>query len=489
MALWLLGSATAKAQFAYMPLLENGKTSLCRLGINGGLGPYPIVPMRFGWFLDYTATEHDRAGTEYFPVVKLEQTLSGYTYSIKPNRSHTTEADLRAAVSARKGSYWIIGNEPDRKQFQDDLEPQVYATAYHDLYHIIKNQDPTAKIVAGTIVQPTEIRIDYLNLVLKNYFQLYKEAMPVDGWAFHNFILNEASCSYYEDKVPPAQLSQVCWGAEIPPGVNATDGLRIDVQDNDRFDLFTEQIVRFRQWMADHGYRNTPAFLSEFGILMPQGIFTPDFTQERVNTFMSKTFDYLLNTTDPNIGYPGDGNRLVQRFAWYSINDNINFNGFLFDPSLPIANSRTLMGDNFASIASAQTDDVDYYVDHVNLASAPPLTSQGATTITLEAVIGNSGNLASGTPAMLRFFDGPPGSGGVQIGSDQNVSLPGCGEQSTFRLNWAAVEPGTYTVYAQISTPNNNDLISNNNEGSVDVRFANQHLFLPNLKRDLGVAP
>jgi hypothetical protein len=146
------------------------------------------------------------------------------------------------------------------------------------------------------------------------------------------------------------------------------------------------------------------------------------------------------------------------------------------------------MGDNYVNIAAAQAESVDYYIDQVHLAAAPPLTSNGATTLTVEARVGNSGNLTAGTAATLRFFDGNPLGGGKQIGSDQSVSLPGCGEQSTFHINWAGVKPGNYTVYAQVSTASN-DLDPNNNEGNVEIRFVNQQLFLPDLKRDLGVAP
>jgi hypothetical protein len=307
--------------------------------------------------------------------------------------------------------------------------------------------------------------------------------MPVDAWAFHNFILNEASCSYYADKVPPAELGQICWGADIPPGVNATDGLRIDVQDNDRLDLFKEQVIRFRQWMADRGYRDTPAFLSEFGILMPPGIFSPDFDSARVNELMNESFDFLLNTTDPNIGYPGDNNRLVQRFAWYSVDDKVNHNGFLFDANLPVASSRTAMGDNFAAYTDAVSDTVDFYLDEVTVLGTPPPASSGATTITLQAVIGNSGNLAADTPATVRFYNGDPNSGGKLIGTAQAISLEGCGEQTKVQVEWGGVAPGNYTVYAQVSTWEN-ELDRTNNQASTPVTFADAHLYMPTAKAD-----
>lgn len=459
------GAAPAYAQqtpSAFLPSMYNGALPLCRVGINGSLYSYPVKPLRLGWYLDYSAGGHPvpNAGISYFPMLRLEQTSGGYNFSFSHLRDPATEDELRAAVAARPGVYWFIGNEPDRKQYQDDMDPQAYAHAYHDLYHIIKDVDPSAKIVAGAIVQPTRVRLEYLDLVLEQYQTLYNTSMPVDVWAFHNFVLNEASCSYYASQHPddPDLVASVCWGADIPPGVNATDGLRIDVQENDRFDLFKQQVISFRQWMADNGYRNTPAFLSEFGVLMPPGLFTPDFDSARVNTFMNQTFDFLMNTTDPNTGYPGDGNRLVQRFAWYSMDDNFDHNGYLFDRTKPVPTSRTDMGDNFFNYTNAIQENVDFFpVD---------LALNGTT---LKAVIGNSGNLAVGASATVRFFNGDPNAGGVQIGSEQVVKMQGCGEQATANTQWTGVAPGNYTVYVQVSTNSQYELDHSNNQRSVAV--------------------
>lgn len=487
-ALWF-SAFPAHAQFSYVPLLYNGPLPLCRLGINGALRSYPVKPLRIGWFLDYGAGARSVAvgDISYYPMLRLEQTSTGYNYAFSSERVPATETQLRAAISTRPSSYWFIGNEPDRIRFQDDMEPHVYAQAYHDLYHLIKSVDPTAKIVAGAIVQPTPVRLQYLDLVLQSYYQTYKQKMPVDAWAFHNFILNEASCAHYAPFYPnPLDLQQICWGAEIPPGVNATDGLRIDVQANDDFELFKQQVYAFRQWMADRGYRDTPAFLSEFGILMPPNLFEPDFTPERVNNFMNATFDFLMNTTDPNIGHPADNNRLVQRFAWYSVDDNVDHNGFLFDRTLSPEVSLTPMGANFMEYSHAVEDDVDFYPTELSVMGAPPLSSQGTTTVTLQAIIANSGNLAVGKTATVRFYRGDPNNGGDQIGSEQTVRLQGCGDAKTVRLEWGAVTPGNYEVYVEVLT-SYNERNESNNLRSTTVTFSNEQILLPQLNRELTI--
>lgn len=460
-AFFWFSAPTAKAQFSYLPSVNNGSISLCRLGINGSLKSYSIKNLRLGWYLDYGANGRSRPLQQlaYFPMLRLQQTGSNsYTYALSNERVPLTEAELRGLITARPGTYWFIGNEPDRIVYQDDIEPHVYAKAYHELYAIIKSQDPTAKVVAGTIVQPTPVRLQYLDLVLSSYSQSYGGLMPVDAWAFHNFILNEASCAVY----PASQ----CWGAEIPPGVNATRGLEVEVKDTGDFELFKEQVIRFRQWMADRGYRNTPAFLSEFGILMPNPPYT-EFSQDVVNEFMNNTFDFLMTATDPNIGYPGDENRLVQRFAWYSMDDKINHNGHLFEPDNGV---RTGMGDNFAAYAARLDDTVDFFPSNLHTVGTPT-TSGGTTTIKLEVTVGNSGNSAYNTQAIVRFFDGNPASGGQQIGSDQTVRLQGCGEFKNVSVNWSTTATGSRTVYVQVIAPLGAEQNGANNQSTLVVNI------------------
>ena len=43
------------------------------------------------------------------------------------------------------------------------------------------------------------------------------------------------------------------------------------------------------------------------------------FSDERVRRFMYATFDWLLSARDPELGYPRDDQRLVQRWAWFSM--------------------------------------------------------------------------------------------------------------------------------------------------------------------------
>jgi hypothetical protein len=221
------------------------------------------------------------------------------------------------------GSLWLVGNEPDRIAWQDGVTPVQYATAYHQAYHALKQADPTALVAIAGVVQPTPLRLRYLDAVLAAYQQLYGEPMPVDVWNVHNFILREERGS---------------WGAEIPPGLPDNQGVLREVDDHDNLDIFKAQIWAFRRWMRDRGQQNKPLIVSEYGILMP-----PDygFGPERVSRFLYGTFDFFFSTSDPSLGYPSDGNRLVQRWCWYSLSDTEFPSGNLFDPQ---TSQMTLVG-------------------------------------------------------------------------------------------------------------------------------------------------
>ncbi len=50
-------------------------------------------------------------------------------------------------------------------------------------------------------------------------------------------------------------------------------------------------------------------------------------------SFLTGTFDFLLQAASDTIGYPDDDNRLVQWAFWYSVYDPLEFpTGNLFDP-------------------------------------------------------------------------------------------------------------------------------------------------------------
>jgi hypothetical protein len=245
---------------------------------------------------------------EYAQTLRLSE--SGYAPS---------QEAIETYARAQPGTLWLIGNEPDASA-QDCVTPQQYAQHYHELYNIIKGADPTAKIAIGGVVQATPLRLQYLDMILDEYATLYGVKIPVDVWNVHGFILQEKKND---------------WGCQIPCGIEGVDqGTLYTVDDHDNMTIFNQQIRDFRKWMKDHGERNKPLIVSEYGILMPTDL---GFDEPRVEAFMLATFDYFLNTKSNELGYPADENRLVQAWAWYSLDDD-HFEGHdsrshLFNPT------------------------------------------------------------------------------------------------------------------------------------------------------------
>ena len=68
--------------------------------------------------------------------------------------------------------------------------------------------------------------------------------------------------------------------------------------------------------MAERGQRVKSLIVSEYSIPMPEDY---GFSPDGISKFMTESFDYLLTAQDAGLlGYPADGNRLVQAFCWFS---------------------------------------------------------------------------------------------------------------------------------------------------------------------------
>jgi hypothetical protein len=273
-----------------------------------------------GWYLDWRIDPAPMQfeGLEYAQL-----------YSMR-GATNLRREQIAQVLAANPGALWLAGNEPD-VIWQDNKTPEEYAQLYHQLYTFVKTLDPSAQVAIAGVSQVTPLRLQYIEAVMEAYERLYGQRMPVDVWNVHAFILREERDS---------------WGVSIPPGFDVDQGMLWEIEDHDSLDLFRQQIVDFRRWMARQGERDKPLIISEFGILMP-----PDygFPPERVARFMVETFDYLLTAADPEIGYPADDNRLVQRLTWYSLSDTVYPTSNLVDPA---TGEITLLGLTFADYAA-----------------------------------------------------------------------------------------------------------------------------------------
>lgn len=284
-----------------------------------GVGVTDPNPLRFnwgatrpGWYLNWSTNfEYETRFAGLWTSVWMRQDDPSLGMQFVPmvrviNGQNWPGARALAKLArANPGLTWLIGNEPDVK-WQDDCTPEEYVPAYYDAYHAIKQADPTAQIAIGGLSQITPLRLRYLDAIWQRYQQIYGETMPVDVWNMHAFVLREEANN---------------WGVEIPPGFpDVQQGELWEVTDHNNIPLIEGEVRLMRQWMADHGQREKPLWITEYGILMPSSL---GFPPSVINQFIEDSFTLFNTLSDPNLGYSADGQRLVQRWTWFSTNDRL----------------------------------------------------------------------------------------------------------------------------------------------------------------------
>lgn len=414
LASWATPAATPQSVNTGQHFLPPYGSARDRFGFDSGtLSGYDVAQLHGGWYSDWGA-RLDPAHPDQLVYAQLVAFHAGGDPHDPSQVTFTPDKGTIAAIAAaHPGSLWMMGNEPDSLYQGDPVLPDVYAVVYHDLYAYIKGLDPTALFANGGIVQPTPCRLEYLDIVWDTYLGTYGEAMPVDVWNIHAFILREVYGS---------------WGASTPPGVDPSCGIDYAVDDGDDIDIFWGNIVAMRGWMKDKGYQDKPLIVSEYGILWPQW-YAPQFTPARVSHFMTQTFDLFLYTKDSEIGYPADDHRLVQAWAWYSLSDDEWYNGFLFHSG---SKALSPMGEAYAQYAAALSETV-----HADLSarlvtarpSFPPTITQGGTaglltfTIHFSGSIGNLGKLPA-SDVLARSEIVLDRIGTVLLGHDAYYTVP-----------------------------------------------------------------
>ena len=300
-----------------------------------------------GWCVDAARWSHD-AIPESMDQALVIPVYTGYTVN---------SASLGALVDNNPGVIWLVGNEPDCI-YQGDVWPEEYARIYHDVYTFIKGRDRMSLVSPGGIVQPTPLRLQYLDRVLAEYQALYGMPMPVDVWNIHNAILNEVRGAI---------------GGDIP----------------------------------------------------------------------------LESMTDEVLGDPTDGNRLVQRWAWFSLDDppfdwpttTQGFNGNLFDP---VTTDLTAHGENYRShtVSFPPLAYVDLGISAWNV--LPTTDLAGPTETISRAVqvrVANVGTVDSGSFTVTLEYDGP-----LSDRLQQAVgTLPPVSSQ-WLQFTLADLQPGAYSL-------------------------------------------
>ena len=353
---------------------------------------HDTTALNAGWYLDWGA-DHLPAhidGVEYARTISLVTATSfcqpaTQASQVTPNLTGTT---LIQAVQKHPGALWLIGNEPDSLYNGDSMQAELYAEFYHYFVTAIKGADPTAKVAIGAIVQPSPLRMEYLEKILNHYQMAYGDKLPTDLWNIHFYLLNEGPCG--------------SWGAAVPPFSSQNNGWRLDFNAATLLDLeaMENHLRAFRRWMVEQGYQDIPLIITEFGVLPPPSFF--GFEDPVAAQFLTDIFAMFRTVTDPS-GYPADGYRLVQMWAWFST-DSSQYGGDLFE----IGGAKlTVIGEAFAAQAKA------HYTPYVDLQVVPPQTAEPLLSdtslyplLTVGAYVNNRGNVtATNVQAQIRLID------------------------------------------------------------------------------------
>lgn len=402
---------------------------------------YDVSLIEAGWYGDWFSRRYPPHpnGMDYLPLVPLGAA------SWPPNWSLLSEQ-----ARLNPGQTWIIGNESEG-YWQERLTPALYAERFHQVCSFLKTEDPTALCAITGVILPSPLRLQWLDLVLQEYQTRYGVPMPVDVWNMHAQMVQEVSCAYAPER---------CYGAEIPTGITATEGMTMSLADNASVDLFIQLLRGMRTWMQQRGFQDKPLIISEYGVLYPSDYLsdTVEMGDLVVASFMTRTFEYMLYTTDQQIGMPADGYRLAQRWMWYTLNDqpynfetSQGFNGGLFDwQNKTYPGALTYFGQVFRNyVVPLKTPYRD--VHPVGITSSPGC---GVASVTVK--VANKGN----TPASnvyVRLFAGDPNAGGVQVGSDRAAPQVGIRHAAPGTATFAwAIPPGVtqQTFYAIVDPAN-----------------------------------
>lgn len=475
-----------------VPSSGTGETQMvanCRYGTavekNSGSQKW-LDELGAGWWLDFQVNYTDPAqnGAEYAHLIWVEQDKDAHgnylnSYQVNPDMQSNS---LGYLLLRRPGRMWIIGNEVDRgpdpgqlSGGQGDTRPEMYARIYHDVYHYIKEWDPTALVTPSALVQFTPGRAQYLDKVWDTYNSRYGEPMPVDLWNMHLYILPEM-----RNDGTPSLFANIALGTDPAVAMLEFNGdINRCQKDNvyclyehDSQTVFADQVRRMRQWMKDHGYRSKPLIITEYSILLPyevrpqpEGCWVKDefgncFTPQRVRNFAQGTFGFLESETDPNLGYPYDNNRLVQQWLWYAVYRNGlgKASNLLVSDSAPL--NLTPAGAAFSQATRAEAA-------HVNLVATEALNTPGSVGGggSVSAKIGitvlNNGNTRVNEPVTVTFYRDQAltkelGSKTIPAPDADFMGLTGCAVRS-MRVDvnaiWpAGLKPGDYRYWAKVDS-------------------------------------
>ena len=467
-----------------------------------------LPTLKTGWHVTFYATTPYTGEGEHVGIIRVSQDRNGSVYL--PTYTTTpalTNAELGAVVSASPGKLWLVGNEPDVADVQDDTYPSMYARIYHDVYEFIKQRDPSAQVGVAGLSMATPGRLQYLDIVWDTYLSLYGTPMPVDVWNIHVYILSEYNPTGTQGDgklalgTDPA-LAKNSPYLPLPYSQQCPLDNVYCRAEHDDVDIFIEQMVAMRQWMKDHGQRDKPLILSEFGLLYPYveengGCFLSDefgncFTPTRVNNYLYDTMQWLEAASSLDLGYPADDHRLVQQWLWFSLYVDAEVSG----------GSSNLLKDNYLSFVGGdingmsevgmfyqqQIASYELYANLFAVEAMPTVENIQAPASTVDAEISveffNNGNQAITDPFTVSFYKDANLTQLIDSVTI-NPTVNGCARLGyVASVTWPSLSSGTHHFWVKLDSANviSEDVESDNVVSGV-VLVDPEDIYLPFTRR------
>jgi len=175
------------------------------------------------------------------------------------------------------GTTFMIGNEIGYSGVQYSSEQ--YATNYHNCYQIIKSINPSYKLATVAMPAYGGSYLTYIEQFRESYNNQYGTYPDIGAYRFH-----------------------------VYTGYNS----------------LTRWVTEMRTKMKEWGDQDKDLIISESCV-------RDGTIQDNIN-YLNAAFDYVTTAKDTNIGKPNDDYRLVQKFAWFSLNSGIYPRCSLFNP-------------------------------------------------------------------------------------------------------------------------------------------------------------
>ncbi len=508
------------------PAGAEGGTANCRWGLAALTDEQVDLVDNFGsgMFVDfrYDTLRYLRdnplpTSAQYLPLVAVKEDKNGSvylgTYTTTPSIEITDGHDdngLRYWLERYPGRLWNIGNEIERgpnpdgqPSSQGDTHADVYAQAYKEIRDYIKKYDPTARTTFSALVQVTPIRLAYLEMAWDAHIDMYGHPPEVDAWTMHLYILPEVTPSGQSNAIAgiPVGTEHLIDLARRESGGDpalCADDEVYCYAEHDDMAVFAEQIVDMRTWMKAHGQQNKPLLLTEYSLLYPYIVdpggtcFVEDeygqcFTPPRVEAFMDASLDYLTGAVDPNLGYPLDGNRLVQQWVWFSINNQYgagSVSNLYNHDSSGVTNIRPL-GQMYKDRILSVNPTLNLVKDS---AGTIFVSTDGAASVDVDiwAMFRNSGNSHVTDSFNVKFYSNAALTnpiGTITITPDPIIA--GCAQMNyEASLTWNDLATGVHRYWAKIDSGNEIGETNENDNVVSGIVFVNgDMLHLPIMSR------